>query len=190
MAQEEIRDDVDIWLSETKAGESDAFDKIAKQYRPLIESCVCYFYGSIDNDELEQEALIALYRAACSYNPEINRVSFGLYAKICINNSLISLVRTHNRIEKKPAEQLEDHENTLGISDPSDDYISKESFEQLNEFVRECLSPYEYSVFRYYIEGYKIKEISQLLSKTERSVEGAVTRIRLKLRSSLRKYDL
>lgn len=174
-------------LLDTKAGKSDAFDKIAEQYRPLIDGCVCYFCGVVDSDELEQEALIALYRAACSYDSQNSRVSFGLYAKICINNSLISLVRSYKKQEEKSVEQVENHDRSDFEIDPSDDYINKESFLSLDKFVREHLSEYEYAVFRLYIEGYKTKEIASRFNKSEKSVEGAIMRMRIKLRKCLNK---
>ncbi len=185
-----FQDKVNKLLTETKAGEDYAFNEIVEKYRPLIESCICYFIGKADPEELEQEALIALYRAACSYDPSVSSVSFGLYAKICINNSLISLVRTSKKHDDAVLAQLSANEDMHGESDPSSDYINKESFIKLDEFVCEHLSAYEYSVFRLYIEGYKTKEIAQILSKTEKSVEGAIMRMRIKLRSSLKKYDL
>ena len=185
-----IRDDhVSALLSKTKAGEESAFFEIAEQYKPLIDSCVCYFSGKFPQDELEQEALIALYRAACTYDSSISKVSFGLYAKICINNSLISLLRSI----KKGDMSIEDvtlESDDLSSNDPSIDYINKESFSKLDKIVKSLLSDYEYAVFRLYIEGYRVKEISIKLNKTEKSVAGAIMRLRIKLRSGLQSLDL
>ncbi len=177
-------------LSQAKAGEGDAFNKIAEQYRPLIEGCVCYFCGKIDYEELEQEALIALYRAACTYEPEKSSVSFGLYAKICINNSLISLMRSYLKQQEGSLLDVDEHDEADLEIDPSVDYINKESFLLLDAFIRDHLSNYEYSVFRLYIEGYRVREIAEKLSKTEKSVEGALLRMRIKLRRSLSQQDL
>ena len=190
MTEDFLFDKMTNLLLDAKAGKNDAFDKIAEQYRPLIDGCICYFYGIVDSDELEQEALIALYRAACSYDSQNSRVSFGLYAKICINNSLISLVRSYKKQEEKIVEDVDDHERADPEIDPSVDYINKESFKLLDEFVREHLSEYEYAVFRLYIEGYKIKEIASRFKKSEKSVEGAIMRMRIKLRKSLSEHDL
>jgi len=190
MTEDFSHDKMNDLLLDAKAGKSDAFDKIAEQYRPLIDGCVCYFYGVVDTDELEQEALIALYRAACSYDAENSRVSFGLYAKICINNSLISLVRTYKKQEEKSVDSVEEHDRADSEIDPSVDYINKESFLTLDRFVRDHLSEYEYAVFRLYIEGYRIKEIASKFKKSEKSVEGAIMRLRVKLRKSLSEQDL
>ena len=128
-------DKLNCLISRTKAGETDAFDKIAEQYRPLIEGCVCYFYGTIDFEELEQEALIALYKAACTYDSGNTNVSFGLYAKICINNSLISLIKSYKKQKESNVIDTEENERSDVALDPSVDYINKESFPFFTIFV-------------------------------------------------------
>lgn len=182
--------EVDELLRKTRDGENDAFSEIAEQYRPLIESCIYHYVDRFDYDELEQEALIALYRAACSYDPAVNNVSFGLYAKICINNSLISLLRSSKKFDVASTQALDTSDSEYEILDPSVDYINKESFLALDSFVKKSLSAYEYSVFRLYIEGYRFKEIARMLHRTDKSVEGAVMRLKNKLRNSLSQYDL
>lgn len=184
------QDRVSILLSRTKAGEESAFFEIAEQYKPLIESCVCYFNSKLPHEELQQEALIALYRAACSYDPDVSNVSFGLYAKICINNSLISLSRNVAKYESVAIDDYEIDSDVNVDLDPSVDYINRESFIKLDKFVRDHLSSYEYSVFRLYLDGYRVKEIASILSKTEKSVTGAIMRLKIKLRSSLKNSDL
>ena len=179
---------VSMLISKTRSGEESAFSEIAQQYRPLIESCICYFHQSLPRDELEQEALISLYHAACTYDSSVNNVSFGLYAKICINNSLISLARAAAKRETQSVDMIERDEESE--QDPSDDYISRESFNKLDCFVKNHLSSYEYSVFRLYIEGYRVKEIAHKLSRTEKSVDDAIMRLKIKLRSSLNRSDL
>ena len=183
-------DKLNCLISQTKAGETEAFNQIAERYRPLIEGCICYFCGKIDFEELEQEALIALYKAACTYDSGNTNVSFGLYAKICINNSLISLLKSYKKQKDTECFDTDENERFDIALDPSVDYINKESFLLLDRFIKEHLSDYEYTVFRLYIEGYKVKEIAQKLKKTEKSVEGAILRMRIKLRRSLSKNDL
>ena len=188
MKRFDSNDNVNDLIKLTKDGQDGAFAKIARQYKPLVESTICYFSGQAERDELEQEALIGLYRAACSYDPAISSVSFGLYAKICITNSLLTFVKNERKrgIASDQWSFIEPSE----ISDPYYDYINKESFVKLDEFVRDHLSEYEYSVYRLYIEGYKIKEIATRLHKTVKSVEGAILRLKIKMRNCINSYDL
>ena len=190
MKSDEFNNAVDNLIAQTKGGKNDAFDEIAERYGPLIDSLVRKFAISDEIDELEQVALIALYQAACTYDPDLKGVSFGLYAKVCIRNSLISYRRSENRQDHISSDAEDIERKLTEAEDPMDDYINKESFLHLDRFVRSQLSEYEYSVFRLYIEGYRIKEIASVLSKTDKSVEGAVMRLKLKLRNSFNKYDL
>lgn len=181
---------VDSLIAQTKVGRDDAFDEIASRYGPLIESMVHKFALSDDVDELEQVALIALYQAACTYDPDSGGVSFGLYAKICIRNSLISYRRSEIKTEHISSDSEDIENNLREACDPVTDYINRESFAALDRFVRSHLSEYEYSVYRFYIEGYRVREIASRLSKTEKSVEGAIMRLKMKLRNNFNKYDL
>ena len=190
MKNYDSRENVIDLLVLAKDGQESAFVEITKQYRPLVESIVCYFSGQAERDELEQEALIGLYRAACSYDPNVSAVSFGLYAKICITNSLLTFVRNEHKRGAVVSEGLDIGMDIIAENDPSDDYISKESFQKLDKFVRAHLSDYEYAVYTLYIEGYRVKEIATRLSKTEKSVEGAIMRLRIKMRNCINNYDL
>ncbi len=190
MKSDGINNAVDNLIAQTKVGKDRAFDEIAERYGPLVDSLVRKFSTSEDIDELEQVALIALYQAACTYDPDLKGISFGLYAKICIKNSLISYRRSESKQDYISSDNDNLEKKMTEAEDPMDDYINKESFLHLDKFVRSQLSQYEYSVFRLYIEGYRIKEIANHLQKTEKSVEGAIMRLKMKLRNSFSKYDL
>jgi len=96
----------------------DAFDVLSRRYSNLLDSMVRQFAPALGIDEqskvsevlgigyeeLRQDAAMVLYRAACTYIPDEGGkggdVSFGLYAKICIRNAMISLLRRYNRQKK------------------------------------------------------------------------------------------
>ena len=98
-------------LLHIQKGSSGAFVKLSEKYAPLLESETLRYVDSLsgaDYDDLRQGALVSLYRAALSYRPD-KGVTFGLYAKICISNALISYLR----VLKKGVVQT--------IVDPQDD---------------------------------------------------------------------
>ena len=81
-----------------KKGDQLAFAELNSAYAPLIDSMTDQFCGTeekkkSDREDLRQEASVAFYRALMSYDADQTEVSFGLYAKICIRNHLISLLR-------------------------------------------------------------------------------------------------
>ena len=99
---DEARDSADEELTErVREGDESAYGILADRYRPMTESAVRRFELSFaelgdssvwGEDDLRQCAALALYRAAMTYDPggEGRKVRFGLYAKICVNNALLT----------------------------------------------------------------------------------------------------
>ncbi|MBQ8005665.1 MAG: sigma-70 family RNA polymerase sigma factor [Clostridia bacterium] len=169
-------------------GDEGAFDRLAKLFRPLIESMAAGCYEGLSSycewEDLLQYALIALSKAALSYNTEQDKVSFGLYAKICIGNALVSKLRSARKrhIEILPIEGLS------YMADPADisgEIIEKENAGALHELIKSTLSDFEDSVFKLYVYGYSSSEIADKLGKTEKSVDNAIFRARNKLKNVL-----
>ena len=76
-------------LDEIRAGSDAAFARLLGCYNGLLRHRVSAFhYHSQDaSDDAYQEACLALHRAALRYRAQAH-VTFGLYAKICIDNAL------------------------------------------------------------------------------------------------------
>ena len=175
-------------LRSYRNGEENAFGRLAQYYMPLIDSMVARCYEGLspyyERDDVLQFALIALSKAALTYNLEQNKVTFGLYAKICIGNALVSKMRSAKRshIEVFPIERI------FNMADPEDvsrSIVELESLEKLSELMAGTLSCFENEVFGLYVTGYSSSEIAKKLNKTEKSVDNAIFRARKKLKSVL-----
>ncbi len=172
---------------------SRAFGQLSEIYRPLLSSYVKRFSQSpfADLSELEQEASIALYRAALTYE-EDRHTTFGLYAGICIRNRLISCLRRESRMygtgdAVSGAIQAELRYPTAvdGGSDPGEQLAFRDMFRETFDRFLVSLTAMEKRVFTPYIRGASYKEIARILSISEKSVDNAVYRIRVKLRRAL-----
>lgn len=189
-------------LQKARKVDDDAFARLLRQYDPLISSLVSEFSKacpSVDmsEDDLRQEAAIALYLAATSYKADKN-VSFGLYAKVCIKNRLSTymrrcLSRSVSQIVSECIDDCFDGERSVSETEaaPSDEeplnvLISNESFGELRNAVRSALTDREYEVFMLTAEGDSPAEIAEKLGKTVRSVYAAVQRIRKKLKKLIK----
>ncbi len=162
-----------------KSGDSMAFSDLIKKYAPVIDSQTASFYRSLKSgdvafEDLRQESAVAFYRAVMSYDCEQNQVSFGLYAKICIKNRLISILRKNRSEKKHKTAELKDT-----VSQRSLQYDGKE----IREAAHRLLTRYELEVFLLYLDGKSYGEIATLLSKNEKSVDNALFRAKAKLRS-------
>jgi RNA polymerase sporulation-specific sigma factor len=172
------------------AGDSDSFSELVERYNPMLKKILNSYtteeMSKEDVEDLGQEALIAFYRAIINFDKEQNDVEFGLYAKICVTNSMISLKRA---AAKKSNESLVGDEEMNSITDP-DGEVSKffemrESERELGEQIEKTLSAYENEVWSYYVNGYSTKEIAIKLSSSEKSIDNAIFRIRRKLKTLL-----
>ena len=84
----QVADEISKLIGSVRAGDTVAFEVIASRFRPLLISTVngvmsvrAFSLSDSDRDDLMQEALLALYKAVCSYK-EQDKVRFGLYAKV------------------------------------------------------------------------------------------------------------
>lgn len=173
-----------------------AFAELTERYSVLLKGAVGRLCGNIDTGEYEdmlQEANIALFNAAISYDMAQSKVSFGLYAKICINNYIVSRMRKSGQLKKRDLYSLEElrelgiyaEPSSDGQSDPSELLIDKENFSSLKSLIKENLSVYENSVFSLYMSGRSTKDIADSLGKSDKSIDNAICRIRIKLKKLL-----
>ena len=185
-----VHSELDILLENVKSGKPFSFNAIYSLYTPLIES-LAKKYGKqfsvsdVEMDDLKQEALIALYHAVLSYVPNEN-VTFGVYAKTCMHNKIISYIRCF--LENDVPLSLDERENETEESDfntPEQIVISKESLCALNRRIDEALTDFEKSVFTLYIADMSYADMAEKLCKPTKSIDNAIHRIKAKLRKLL-----
>lgn len=181
-------------LKKAKEGSIDALEELKAKYHPLIESqvnrCFADYMSNQDREDLYDEAISALCDAICSYNCENAPVEFGLYAKVCISNRLITFVRRYNaRIscEVTSLDELPEFAVKDEQADPSQLVIEEEKIKELVGVIRKNLSPYEAKIWWMYSSGMSAKEIAAVVSEDARSVSNAVYRTRKKLKQALAK---
>ena len=177
-------------IQNAEESEHDGFDALLERYLPLIEKIVDRFSSELisetDRDDLRQEALMSFYRAALSFDLSQDKVSFGLYARVCMTNRMVSYMRTYN---KRREEEL------CRVSDQvcSDESIltfhEEERIRCTYEVIRRILSPFEYTIWCHYVGAASVKEIATAVGKSEKSVSNAIARIRKKLRSARTEFD-
>lgn len=172
--------DCDVVLAEVKRGSSEAFERLCGTYDPLIRSMAERYSRMTDagdsklREDFVQDARLALYSAAMNYNP--GDVTFGLYAKICIRNALVSELR---RIERKRRAEIK--AASVGTL-VHEDVLSEFSADTAKYL--ELMSPFERQVLELYVDGLKVGKIASKLGRSSKSVSNAVYRIKEKLKSA------
>ena len=179
-------------LEKLRNGNDAVFSDIASAFSPLLVSLAAKYGAAEEYDDSLQTALVSLYSAAMSYNITQREVSFGLYAKICISNALISDARKKKRKVDAVCSLEEMTERGMFSSDYADEFddpesrlIKSEENERLKKLAHDALSGYERQVFDLYIKGMSISEMAQTLKREEKSVNNALCRITTKLKGLL-----
>lgn len=175
-------------LARVRNGEDEAFSALADRFCGMTEGLVRTFSSGLceaDGGELAQEARLALYRAACTYKSS-ESVTFGLYARICVRNALISFLR---RRALPSGVSLCNIDALLlpDVREPVGALVEAERLSELTERIKAALSPYEHRVFEMLVTGEKTARIAEILGKSEKSVSNAIFRIQTKLRGTLGK---
>ena len=128
---------------------------------------------------------MSFYRAVSSYDLEQDNITFGLYAKICVERSLIDLQK---REGKNLTRYVDTDVDVDKIAVSGGIQAMLEHREQTAYFLavaKEVLSDFEYNIYRYWMLGYKTSDIASILEVTAKAVDNAKNRMWTKLRERL-----
>ncbi len=157
-------------------GDDNAFSELARRFLPMLNKVISgYLSPSFSYGEAFSEASVALHRAILSYNTDRRDVTFGLYAKICVNRALLDFSRKLGKQEGHTQNGVDIDMFSRGATVEAS-LILRERMSEYFKKVRSILSDYEYDVLILYLEGYTTDEISAKLSKTKKSVDNAKAR--------------
>lgn len=176
----------DTILSNAKSGDNKQAEVLIVQNRSLVEVIASkYTNSSLEYDDIVQEGMIGLLAAIKTFDKN-NGTSFKTYAATCINNSIQTALKKFTRQKDIPQSQVieyaeEEIPEQHGSISAEDYYIAGESVSMLAKILKENLSDYENEVLRLHIVGCNYNEIANRLSKTPKSVDNALQRIKKKL---------
>src|SRR5688572_12157508 len=198
--------DDDELAARFQAGDDHAVHVLLERYRRFARAKARgYFLVGGDSDDIEQEGLIGLYKAARDFRPD-RQASFRAFAELCITRQVITAVKTATRQKHQPLNQyvsisgvrgsddasersvedlLEDHY----IADPAETVVSNERMDSMRQSMAEMLSGLEVDVLRLYVEGKSYHEIGEHLGRHVKSIDNALQRIKRKLEGHLAERD-
>ena len=169
-------------IKSCRARDDEAFDELVRRYTPMMRKVISSFDSQYDFGELFSEACVALHSAALRYDVEQSEVTFGLYARICVRNRIVDLLRSADAVRSITdcdIEQISDDESVeSGI-------VGRETIDNVLTSAKNLLSDYEYRVLILHIQGYKTAAIAKMLSRSAKSVDNAKSRLFRRLREHL-----
>lgn len=186
------REETVALLISARDGSQDALNELKRIYAPLIEASILkHSVADMSKQDLvdfREEANVIFCNAVCNYDNTVEGVEFGLYAKICIENGLISYIRSYFRRKKKTVLPLDSVSLSSGDTvNFLQSIVDEENAADLVRLIRSQLSDYENRVWWLYVSGMSASSIASTLSDTDaKSVSNAIYRIRKKLKGLLR----
>ena len=181
----ELKDNVALTglIASVKDGNDAAFEELVNLYKPMIDSVIRRF--SLDARDAFSEACMSFYKAVLSYELGQSDVTFGLYAKICIERCLIDMQRR----EGKGASYYVDNEvdvDKIAVSGGVQAMLEhREQTAYFMAVAKAVLSEFEFDVYRHWMLGYKTSDIASTLGVTSKVVDNAKNRMWTKLREHL-----
>ncbi len=180
-----------------------ATETLFNKYKPLIVGIAKKIYTTnqvtgFDLNDLIQEGMIAFSTAINTFD-EKKDTTFFTYAKTCIERRLYSLIKSASRYkyqllnESYYVEDLvnnsKDLENLLkdSTSNPEYQIIDNENTKELIKNIQKTLTNLESAVFELKISGFNYKEIADILDKDSKSIDNAISRIKIKVNNFLNK---
>ena len=184
-----------------RRGDRDAEEVLIKRYNRVVRQLARpYYLAGGDSDDLIQEGMIGLMCGVREYDGQ-RAASFRTFAEICIRNRLYSAVRAASRDKHTPLNQsvpleipfFDGQSSCFGAmagENPEDLIIGRERVQDALSDVRKQLSDFEAKILGYYLDGLTIREMAKAVSRSPKSVDNAVQRVRRKAARQLESGDL
>ncbi len=163
-----------------KGGSDEAFSKLSAHFASAIGAMLSSVeIPSEEKEDLRQEALIGLYKAALLFDPALS--SFSTFARLCMRSAITDGLRKYCKTpDAEPAEDPDLFPSDSTI-DPQRILIGKEALSDLMSRIDEMFSPLERRIFGLSLRGLSSAEIGRLTGKSPKSVGNALARCRKKL---------
>ena len=181
-------------------GDVEALDLLLERYRRFAGvKARGYFLAGGDNDDLQQEAMIGLFKAIRDFRH--GQSSFRAFAELCVTRQIMTAIKgacrqKHQplnryvslwglRVIDDPSERLVEELFDQRVPDPADEVVSLEGQAAMRAALATMLSSVEVDVLRLHLDGCSYQEISDRLGRHTKAVDNALQRIKRKLEAHL-----
>ncbi|HVL05902.1 MAG TPA: RNA polymerase sporulation sigma factor SigH [Acidimicrobiales bacterium] len=181
-------------------GDVEALDLLLERYRRFAGAKARgYFLAGGDNDDLQQEAMIGLFKAIRDFRH--GQSSFRAFAELCVTRQIMTAIKgacrqKHQplnryvslwglRVIDDPSERLVEELFDQRVPDPADEVVSLEGQAAMRTALAAMLSNLEVDVLRLHLDGCSYQEIGDRLGRHVKAVDNALQRIKRKLEGHL-----
>jgi RNA polymerase sporulation-specific sigma factor len=185
-----------------QSGDVEALTVLLQRYRRLaLAKAHGYFLIGGDSDDVEQEGMIGLFKAARDFRQD-RQSSFRAFAELCVTRQILTAVKKATRQKQQPLNQYrslagggegeepgERQADDLLLdrraADPADAVVSLERMRAMRRSMADVLTQLEVDVLGLYLSGQSYQQIGQRLGRHVKAVDNALQRIKRKLEARL-----
>lgn len=183
-------------MTAVKNDSEGAIDALMRRYKKLVKSRArSYFLIGGDREDLIQEGMIGLFKAARDFDPDV-KVSFRAFAKLCVTRQIITAIKSATRQKHLPLNSYVSLDGSSGASetervfkalaksvsvDPVESVLAAERLKNVMDITSNCLTPLESMVLTGYVGGRSYREIAVALNCRTKAVDNALQRIKRKI---------
>jgi len=154
------------------------FIQIINTNQGIIKSlCKAYYISAEDQKDAFQDIVLQLWKSFASFRGE-SEISTWIY-KVSLNTLLAKVRKEKKAIATTPLDQSV---FSLSTSNADDDV-------ELLSIIIQSLQDVDKAIVILYLEGYKNKEIAQILTLTATNVSTRLNRVKSQLRTKLKKSN-
>jgi RNA polymerase sporulation-specific sigma factor len=184
-----------------QGGDQSSVEVLIERYRSYTRAKTkAYFLFGATAEDVEQEGLIGLFKAARDYHADrqSSSSSFRIFAQLCITRQVITAIKTANRMKQQPLNNYvsisetapeKEHSDTLADKliapgkrfDPAEHVLDVERMAEIRRSLVEQLTDLEVDVLRLYLDGCSYEEIGAHLCCHVKCVDNSLQRVKRKL---------
>lgn len=181
---------MDDLVLRAQQGDEWAAEQVMTLFRPLAQSLAGrFFMPSYDPEDVNQIALIGLWRAVQCFDPQ-RKSGFAAFARVCIRRQILSELKRAQRWGVpllSLSDSSEGQRNWLErLPDPAQDLVEqlseRDALTQQQVFLSTRLSPLEAKVVALYQQHLTYRQIAEQLGCSPKAVDNALARIKRKVR--------
>ena len=177
-----MKDEFSEQIEQARRGDEQALAAVLRRQMPQIRTLAAKAVGpGLDYDDAVQEGLIGLLAALRTFREE-KGAAFSTYANACVQNAIASAVRNAQRKKHAPLKTSVPYTEQESTPGPEELLMQSERYNQTMQSIDTRLSAMEKQVLALFLDGCSYSVIAKRLEITEKAVDNALQRVRLKLK--------
>jgi len=182
-------------IMQTQRGNMDAFEQLVQRYdKRVLTIAAGYVNSSDDAKDIYQEVFIRVYKGLSKfqYKSEFSTWLFRITTNVCLSHRMRGRRHTHTSLDQEVNdEDGQPHalKETLTDNTAADQQTHDAEISMRVEQALKTLSPRQKMVFSLkHYEGYKLKEIAEMMKCSEGTVKKYLFEATARLRKQLKDF--